>query len=595
MSLGKTQMTWQDTDKIASFICPSLLFLISFLYFFWFGNGVFFLQENKSLFIFSKEYLHDFLVKPGGMLEYAGNFVTMCYFNKLYASLVISIFLLLFYALFFRLNKLMSGDSQSSSLVALIPSCFLLLMQVREDHLIHHTIGYLFTVSFLLVGIISVRRKFKYLVPALFPLFFYITGSFALLFLILYFDYYFVSNREIQKYHLPVILILTALITFYAFEEILFLRTPDRLLRYPLNIIDINNITASKIFLIGYLVLFPFIVKMKWKLMTKEVFSVILLRISLIIVFCVTLFFLGTQYDPEKKNDLMIEKLFFEQNWSLLIAQAEKISSKNEITQYYYHLALTERGELCDRMFSVPHDYGIKSLVLPRKREFISRSFYFYYTIGLINEAHHLAYESMVLNGYCPENLKMLVKTDIINGNYKIAESNINILKKTLHYRRWAIQFEKMLYNPENVISDPEFCDKVILMPRKDFFIGPDDEENMDFTLMANPDNKKAFEYKMAFLLLEKKYRAVMYQVKRMKDMQYTTIPRHIEESMMIFINRKDELPYLGDYNISKETENRFNLFLNDLRLIKGGKRPDMERFMKNKWGNTFWYYFEFK
>ena len=576
-------------------IWPGFLFSISFVYFLCFGNGLFFLQENRSLFIFSKEYLNDFIVKPGGLLEYAGNFFTQFYFSKVFASLIISLSLLLFYYLFIRINKLLSEDNSFSFPLVLIPSCLMLLMQIREDHFMYHTIGYLLTFVFYLVAVKSGTRRIKYLILVLFPMFFYITGSFALLFLLMYLAYFVAFIKGFQKYFLILILILTAIISFYAFEEILFLQPPDRLLRYPLNLFDINDLAVSKIILVAYIVLLPFIVKIYRNLKVQAGSPLLLTRLSLIIVFSATFCFLGAQYNPGRENDLKIEKFFFEQNWDAIILQNEKVPSKNEISQYYYNLALTGKGQLCDRMFSVRQDYGIGSMVLPRISENVNRSFYYYYTIGLINEAHHLAYESMVLNGISPENLKMLVKTDIINGNYKIAERNINILKKTLHYKSWADRFEKMLYKPDIVSSDPELGNKIRLMPGKDFFIGPDDKENLDLMMMANPDNKKAFEYKMAFLLLEKDYKAVMYQVKKMKDMKYTRIPRHIEESMMIFIDHKDELPYLGDFIINRETEDRFTNFLKDLRINKTENRNEPERSMKNLWGKTFWYYFEFK
>lgn len=595
MFSGRMLTKGNNTDPKALFIWSGMLFLISFIYFSRFGNGIFFLQETKSLFIFSPGYLHDFIIKPGGLLEYAGNFFTQGYFIKIYASLATSLTSLIFIGLFIRINKLLSEDNSFSLLLVLIPSCLLMLTQVREDHFIHHTIGYLLTIVFYIATIKLSNRKLNYLVPLIFPLAFYLIGSFALLFLLITVVYYLVFKKGIQEYLLPVVLILTAFITFYIFKEIFFLQPPDQLFRYPSDIIDINNLTGSKIILSGYIVIFPLIVKIIRKSKPEEKLSLFLSRGSLIILFSATIFLMGASYDPKRRDDLKIEEFFYEQNWDTVISLQEKFASKNEFSQYYYNLALTEKGQLCDRMFYSRQDYGIKSLMLPREREYKSRSVYFYYAIGLINEAHHQAYESMVINGYSSEILKVLIKTDLISGDFKSAERNINILKKTLHFRKWADKYEKMVNRPDIVISDPELGEKIKLMPEKDFFISSVDEENIDLVLMSNPDNKKAFEYKMASLLLKKDYKAVMYQVKRMKDMDYTRIPGHIAESMIIFKERNEELPYLGDFKISPETESRFYLFLNDTRNNKAENRTELEKSMKNRWGNTFWYYFEFK
>ena len=582
------------TDLVALFVSPGLLFLISFLYFFWFCNGIFFLQEKRSLFIFSLEYLQKFLVKPGGLLEYAGNFLTQGYFSKVYGSLVISLSILLFYGLLIRINKLLSGYNSFSLVLVLIPSCLLLLTQVQEDHLIHHSLGYLFTAFCLLAAIISDKKRLNGIIPALFPLFFYLTGTFAFLFSLIYIVYCLAFSKGIPRYLSPVILILTALVTFFVFKEVLFLQSGEQLLSYPLNVFDITAQNINEIILWGFMILFPLIVRINGKIKTKAEFS-LLTRISLLIVFPATLFILGMLNDHERKNDLQIEEYYLERNLDAVIGQHEKTPSKSISGQYYYNLALTGKGELCERMFFGLQDHGIKSLTLPRDPQYKIKSAYFYYELGVVNEAHHLAYESMVLDGYLPENLKMLIKTDIINGNYKSAERHINILKRTLHYRIWARKFEKALYKSETVLSDPELEEKLKLLPGKDFFIMPEDSDNIDLMLMANPDNRKAFEYKMAWLLLEKDYRAVMYQVKKMKGMNYTRIPRHIEESMMIFINHGDELPYLGDFETSHETKNDFSNFLEDMQKYKTESLPEMERSMESKWGNTYWYYFEFK
>ena len=61
------------TERFVLNLSLTLFFIISTTYFYFFGNGIFFYQENKSLFIFSSEYIQKFLVKPGGLLFYSGN------------------------------------------------------------------------------------------------------------------------------------------------------------------------------------------------------------------------------------------------------------------------------------------------------------------------------------------------------------------------------------------------------------------------------------------------------------------------------------------------------------------------------------------
>ena len=50
----------------------------------------------------------------------------------------------------------------------------------------------------------------------------------------------------------------------------------------------------------------------------------------------------------------------------------------------------------------------------------------------MINEANRWAYEYMVMRGNTPEGLNMLIKTELINGNYAVAEKFIYILDQSV-------------------------------------------------------------------------------------------------------------------------------------------------------------------
>ena len=251
--------------------------------------------------------------------------------------------------------------------------------------------------------------------------------------------------------------------------------------------------------------------------------------------------------------------------------------------------------KLCEKLFFANNSFGAESLILPHKEENLNSLIYFYYTIGLISEAHHLAYESMVKYGYRPETLKLLVKTNLINGNYRIAERYINILYSTIYYRKWAEKYKKLLYKPALIYSDTELSNKISMIPKKDFFIRADDIQNLELFLMASPENKRAFEYKIARLLYEKDIESMIYEVKYMKGMGYYHIPRHIEEAILIYSKLHDEVPDLGGLAISAESEMRFaqyNLSVNQNQNIN---KTELKKKLKDKWRNTFWFYYQFE
>ena len=578
---------------ITFYVSFGLLLIISLSYFLWFGKGLFFYQENSSIFLFSGEYLFDYLHKPGGLLEYIGNFITQGYYSRIYGSLIITLFLILSAALFIRICRLLSTHIPDCLILILIPSCLLLLMQMRSDNRVHHTVGYLLVTYYFLVTIVFETKRLSLLTPVLFPLFFYITGSFALIFTIIYINFCLVYKKGSFRFLLPGIMILVTVFTFFLFERILFLQPRAILLGYPLPLFGKASVHTLDIILCCYLVLCPFIIKIAGIIKSEEKPSPLIIHSGLIIVIFATLLIMTKLYDPEFEKYTQIEKHFCNRKWDKIILQHEEDPSKNVVGQYFYNLALAEKGQLCNRMFFGSQDFGTGSLVLPREPEYINRSVYFYYTVGFINEAHHLAYESMVKYGYRPENLKMLVKTEIIIGNFKSAKRYLEVLRKTLRYRKWTETYLRMLNEPAIILSDPDLGEKINLLPRKDFFLSRDNADNLNFMLLANPDNARALEYKMAWFLLEKDYKAVVFQVKRLKDLNYPCIPRHVGEAVMLFIDSDQELPYLGDFTIDRETENLYKQYERASEIAKN--ETEFKNITDTSLEKTFWYFYEFK
>jgi hypothetical protein len=581
-------------ERFIVYFSLALLFIISVTYFFWVGNGIFFYQENNSLFIFSGEYLQKFIAKPGGLLEYAGNFLAQVYYNSAYGSLLISALLILLCLVFIGVNRRLSAGRSFSLLFILLPSCLLLLLQKRYDHLMHYNLGYLLVALYFLFTIVYTEKWYRLISLALFPLFFYVAGSFGYLYLGMFIIYTVVYEKGILRYLLPVFLIVIVLVTYIVFKEVLFLQPSDHLLRYPLFYNKLSRLPSFLYLLCGYIILFPWIIKTSGLFNIKKKFSGVIAIGTVLTVFPIAIFFLSRHNDPDTANLFRIEKSVYKQDWDAIIKQHESTPSTNLIGQYYYNIALSEKGQLCDRLFFGRQDFGAKSLILPRDNELINRAVYFFYTVGLINEARHLAYESMVKYGYRPENLKLLIKTELINGNYLIAERYINVMKKTLHYRTWAEKYERMLFNRALIDSDPELGAKSKLIPEKDFFVRQNDLQNIELILMTNPDNKRAFEYKMARFMFEKDLTALVNEVKKMKGMGYTHIPTHIEEAIVEYISLNREFPDLGGLTVNPKTELRYRNLGRVFNLNRGNKSR-LEKEMKKEGGNTFWYYNQFK
>jgi hypothetical protein len=246
-------------------------------------------------------------------------------------------------------------------------------------------------------------------------------------------------------------------------------------------------------------------------------------------------------------------------------------------------------------MFRGSQDFGYSSLILPWGDVHLSRGAYFYYAVGLANEAHRWAYEEMVVYGYRPENLKMLAKTSLISGDYKMAVKYLNLLSRTIYYRRFAKEMMKLADNPELIESHPELGPKRKLLPKSNFFVQFNEpQNNLPLILEGDPDNRTAFEYYMAGLLLTKNVEEAVANIKKMKAMGYTRIPRHLEEAVMIYYNSMHIFPDVGGLPMSADTQNRFSQYFT--AYLAARQNPvQLKSRMKEKFSDTFWYYFHFK
>lgn len=581
------------SERFPIYLSLTLLFSISIFYYYRIGNYIFSYQENRSLFFFSGDYFQKFIIKPGGFLEYSGNFLTQGHYNPIYGSLILSVLLILQCVVFYKINRILSSGRSYSLLLILIPSSLFLLMQKQPDLFIFFNIGFLLTSLYFLFSIGPRKWQYRIMILTLFPIFFYLAGSFILIFVGMYLIYCITYEKGFFRILLPVLLIVSFILVFIIFKEFLFLQPIDLLLNYPMAVIDHSRLPQGSYLLSVYFILFPFLIKTS--ILDKAVTSVMTFKtITILTVFPITVFLLLSYRNLDVSNLIHIEESVNKQDWDEIIKLHECSPSGSLTEQYFYNIALSEKGELCNRLFTGRQDSGAKSLSLPHNNQYINKSFYFYYTIGIISEAHHLAYESMVVNGYNPENIKMLIKTELIVKNYRIASKYINILKKTFHYRIWAEKYEKMLYDTTLINSDPELSRKKSLIPDRDFFVRKDDIQNIELLLIADPYNKRAFEYKMAHLLIEKDIKSVVSEVNKMKEIGYDLIPRHIEEAVTEFINLTKESPDLGGLIVSHETKLRYKEYLKDYDLYKNGNKLWSEKDMKNAWGNTFWYYFQF-
>ncbi len=406
------------------------------------------------------------------------------------------------------------------------------------------------------------------------------------------------NDRKLLRYSYPA-LILLAIVTYTVFREFIFLQPDSVLLLSPFSFRDPLAHMVIFYLLCAVVISLPVLTRVLSISGTKGKWMRLIMPSSIPVMFLITVILLVIWNDTKIAKLFRLEKSVYERDWDAVINDQEKYRLKNLVAEYYYNLALAEKGELCDRMFRCRQDFGPASLIIPWDSKMgannIDRGVYFFYTAGLINEAHRWAYESMVGRGFRPENLKMLIKTDLINGHYTMAKKYLGILKQTLHYRSWAKKYERLLNHPGLISADQELGGKMKIKPVKDFQISiRNPQTNLQLLLDSNPYNKTAFEYLMAWYMLEKNITTLGDEAGRMRKLSYPGIPRHIEEALIMYNIGAGMMPDLGRLKISQESVKRFRkyeLFADPALgfLTKAGKTIPAET------RETFWYYFDSK
>jgi hypothetical protein len=572
------------------YLLPYLIFFAgSFVFFGFFADYVEFYQEKVALFVFSRDYLITNIDQPGSLLLYLGRFLTTFFYYPAAGAAIISIILSLIIYLLSKILNYLSGSE--SRLIPFIFGTLFFILQTNYKYLLYNNLGILLQLAFFYLAI----KCLKGFIPViLFPLWYWITGGFAWIFLLMY--TFFLAKKSISK-GWPKIILLFAIsfLSLYILKEFLIFQSFKTLLIYPLS----NEDTGSqyKIFLpaIVVITLIPYIGKINirfpgWLINNYKMGKFFPPLISILIIFISSIIC----YDKVNKEYFHAERLFYKESYEELTRYVMKHPTTNRLTIFLNNIALSETGRLNDLLFHFPQSPDGQSLFLKWEMfgEVLRRGGYFYYTTGMINEAHRWAYENMIMHGITPEGLKMLIKTELINGNYKVASKYVLILKSTFNYRSEAKDFEKLLFDDSAVDSHPEFGVKRKEKVGHDFFsITGDPYINIERALSFDSLNRKAYMYKLAYMMLVEGYDGIATGLAKLESMGYKKIPVHLEEAALVCrMSDSALLSDLGNLKINPQTEARFNQFLQTFQSY-GNSLKAAEPALRQKFGNTFWYY----
>jgi len=579
------------------FWLPYAAFLvITYIYFGFISNYILYFQEKSSLFVFSYEFLQEHLNKPGGLLIWLGKFLSAFYYYPPAGALILSSVLTLVVFSITKISYILTG--KYSLIVSFLIGAILFYLHTNYRFLLFNSLGLLIQLGLFWIAI-RYLTFFKGWIPVIIvPFLYYVTGGFTIIYLLLTISFLFYYKNKtmwLQVFSMWALSVLLYLLS----SEFLFFQSDKTLLTYPLA--QYNSGSQQIIFLTvsGLISILPELFFIRFKEPRRLRISYVMRSISGTTILIIILVIIAAlRIDIKTRKYFYVEKLFCENKFDEVIAYNTANPPTNLLTVYLNNIALCETGKLDDQLFHFPQNKDGKTLFLEWKleSEILNIGGYFYYTAGMINEAHRWAFENMVMKGFTSEGLKMLIKTELINANYDMVEKYIGVLKKTLFYRTEAESFEKLLKSGLIEGSDSELVKKRQTKTEHDFFTITDNPSiNLGLILASDSMNRKAFEYNLAFLLLKKNYNGILHEMAGFQRLGYTKLPVHIEEAVIaLAVSNKGKIPDTGNLRISKKTELRWNQYLSVLQQY-GNNIKSAEPELRKRFGDTFWYYVFYK
>lgn len=572
-----------------SFLPYCILFLWSFIFFAFVADYACFYQEKTSFFVLSGDYLNNFILQPGSLLLYMGNLLTSFYYYPVAGSVIISSVICLSVFLISRIITSISGIK--SILIPILFGSALFFLQTDYRFLLFNNLGILFQLLFFYLSI----RYLKGFLPVIaLPFFYYLTGGFSFIFCLMYTLYIILTSFKRDWTKIAALWIFIMLIIYVLSEYFLF-QSFKTLLFYPISVSGTGQ--EFKIFLAvtAFIVLLPLVSKIRIRPAAKAIKSDfirnIVTPVILLLILMVASF---VRFDSKTKEYFHVERLFYQDKYNEITDYLLKNPSTNILTIYMNNIALCETGKLNDQLFNYRQSPDGQTLFLKWEMygEVLRRGTYFYYTIGMINEAQRWAYENMVNEGMTPEGLKILIRTEIILGNYEMASKYNSILMKTLFYRDTAKEYNSLLFNDGAVEAHPELGAKRREKVTHDFFVITDDPYvNIERIMSSDSLNHKAYEYKLAYNLIKKDYKAVVSELPYLEKHGLKKIPVHLQEAALVYrVSNMGPLPDSINLPFDKTIETRFTRFLEILKSY-GNNPKAAGPVLSKQFGDTYWYW----
>ena len=574
------------------FVVGITLFLLAQNYF----EFHFYYAEQLQLFLYNKTFLSDLLFSFGGLSEIICRWLIQFYIYPKIGALITTIFLLSVAILMNRISRKINTDV-SLILLPLLAAIFIFFLHLNQYYYVAGTIAFIFVLAFFLIYLKIVHPRAKIIVASSFTvLLFWWAGSIAFLFVITIILWQLLTDRKHILYSFIPLLIF--IILAYAsinlawigdykqiFLPILYFHsklTPPLIIYFPWGLLLL-------------LVLFSFVFRNQ-KISRNFQYFVFICQI---IITCATIYYLFPIYGQFQFSLAQYKKLDYYtrmDRWDDIIEESKK-PLNNLLLAHYRNIALMETNQLGNQFLQF-NQGGMRGLVPERVKGFLPSLIILNelnFTLGDIAASQYFAFESNLIiskNG-SPRLYKRLVQTNLINGDYRVAEKYIKLLEQTHYYKEWATEQRRFLYNDKVVIEDQLLGKKRRGQPSENYLLlATELPYRLQLLAKSDPTNTAAIEYLASIYLFEKQNTLFIELVDKYYNTEESLInlPEKFQEAIIMI--KENNPAEWKRYKISSRVVIKYRNFKQ--MFLKNKDNPNIVDLLYQNFGNTYWSYFMF-
>ena len=541
-------------------------------------------QEQLQLFLFDGDYFCERLSEPGGLVRYIAEFLVQFYNGVTFGALILAVLFMLIQRLTWRLmttvNYQLSTINYQLYPLSFLPALMLWYAMGDESVMLTYVVALVMALAVALLlrrlelVVLGKLEKLGNLVILgillfLIPLLYWLIGPMVLL---------------VAALMLPLTVAVVAVV--YALALILL---SAQYLPFPMSrvVLGISYYRIPEVLPYVLMAIPVVIILLVWlcrNVAEKQKKWVYVAELVVLVVGAVLIIPRG--YDAKKYELIEYDYLVRTNQWNAIIAKAEKQMPDLPMSVSATNLALGMTNQLGERAFDF-YQRGSEGLLPKFERNFATAQLTgeIYFHLGLVNTAQRFAFEAMeAIPNYnkSARVVKRLAETNMINGQYKVAEKYLKMLEKTVFYRPWAKRMMTMLGDEKVINGHPLYGQLRQYRLQEDFLFSETELDKICGQLFVhNPQNQMAMQYLMLMPLLDKDIPRFMSYVQVVQERaQYR--PRSCQEALAFAFMQQRQQPPRG--LISDMILQQMNEFSRIYSLDKNS--PELARFK-----NTVWYY----